>query len=1683
MLRVNVLCYTSGHWVGTGTKYAYLRKRRAADTPESLGSPQLSCRFTFAKLHTNMASSIGDDLCLDSSSEEPPHGPPGELNLDSSSDGGDAAGGPPEGGGGQGDVGSVVGGEVEPPLGAGLLEGDRVDMVGGDEEGDNQVDAEVDADLARVAAFATERKQRRGRGRGRPAARSAWAPALSQSRGDSDGQVVLFQPQLGQPQTGDGAEGRASPPRPADLGADMVERLEKQANVKRGETLALQVSRAHGFNMPAALCHALAAASSLGQASAATLDEEVFAIAKVVLREESPHLTSRVVASQSVGVRADKFAHVSMLLSAGVVSLGLYQAASTEEALCRSLPRDSLVRYLEFASYDETPLPVEVRTDANLQSAGARAPAGRSPSSSEMPLASVHTQALVAPSGAPPAMRVRSASSNQKVVQTMLSRSLILKRGAQLYVVRLAQVCPLAVVQSANAETLRELQLRLSNASPAARVFKRQSRIATTDSHPANILCEQHIARERGDPAQSDNLHQLCDVHKLQTCHEKEMALVAEDVSGMVNLALSLRNGANMERFRACLADEIASRLEVLEGSCPPEAKAHKKRVLGHFIRHGASVATRRLLLVVGPNGDWRARCVQVYVPLGHAAATSRRDVAEQLASSLIVALCNSQPSLYPRSRWTGADIACDELALLESVHKLLSTTYFRFAAGFAKGAARAQLLAAGVWAADYSPARRGALADAFADVVDDGPAGEDAAGVPSDAAPTPEATYAAQNAKVRGKACRWLTSDPLPFLVLQRNALEPIRCYQTALFQRASSSWEEREQCRMADALRNGTATWQSRLYNVAEAADGVDDKELFARVRVLFSAPELWALMPPQSLTVSMRSLAFRCVSRLACAAKQWLSSRHANALRVFSWLKLPEEAEAIKKVPKCVLGQWASNLRDAYPELSGDEFFCILAEVAQCMAMDTAAIESKHATVRRLLVAASLQTRTQSVPTLSSRWLLLQFRRALAKGWRERAGLTRAATKRIPTRKRKRGAGVDAGARLKRKAPRGGAARAFVHLATRGADGKPDFGSIMAKYQEHKRDGTAMYRTAAAMGRAATRTAKRRRADRATPLFGPKQREVRQALLREMGVVLWQRFASMDLESRAISIGAHAATANLSLTETLSLVRRAQALARQRERQQELHRLQRLREWRSSRAQHIHDVMASMSPPSAARLGGASDAWLPIPTPSPIICVAAPPALPEDVEAAIAWASGNGQRSALGALVADDWERTHRTINPADCRPLGADKVEETNCFHAGMCLCSPEGRRLAQVAQGLLGALRRVCSVRTRARELLVTGHMVFRVVGYSERFEIADTLPMPCESDVWWHVGLCYLSPFRPTSMRVVPVPDVGEAPPTEGRVYVDPTEEFATIWDMAAASAGCAFLACQFFEVEESQRGIGAFVPNAVPILKLRYHHAPYAVWPNRTRKRGGGEGEPADAGGDDQGEGVEEDAGEHHAGGDDFLGGDEAEPGLAAETKRVMDELLAKFDEPLAEAPPLPPPPGPPPLPSRVPMVFGGAASSGLARDVCPPAPPPPAPEPAARGVVEPVRGVQGKALAVCHMAGGKVSFYAKGSFEAVCAQEGHGRCRLTRQGHIARGATATTTGRPLGLIAAWLAFGVHCGDRSEHADELAMSFPHEVRLSARRDLLLAPGGADLASFEKEFDAQGPDAEPEESK
>ena len=188
----------------------------------------------------------------------------------------------------------------------------------------------------------------------------------------------------------------------------------------------------------------------------------------------------------------------------------------------------------------------------------------------------------------------------QKVVQTNIEYGMVVRIGCRLVTLLGLQLCPLAIVERTAASVMAALQQELSGLSRAAAAFRRLTRGAVTESYSALVATEKHVAASRSKPAKA-NLHIRCQVHKTSTVHEQLSHFVESTVSGMVNAALALRSGASFVRFKECLVAEVKSRLEVIEGHCSDEALRYRASILHIFVRHGAKVQAKRLLLLLLP--------------------------------------------------------------------------------------------------------------------------------------------------------------------------------------------------------------------------------------------------------------------------------------------------------------------------------------------------------------------------------------------------------------------------------------------------------------------------------------------------------------------------------------------------------------------------------------------------------------------------------------------------------------------------------------------------------------------------------------------------------------------------------------------------------------------------------------------------------------------------------------------------------------------------------------------------------------------------------------------------------------------------------------------------------------------------------------------------------------------------
>ena len=249
-------------------------------------------------------------------------------------------------------------------------------------------------------------------------------------------------------------------------------------------------------------------------------------------------------------------------MASAVVGVERSQRRSLEAIVTHCIPRDKCLLYVDFATYDETPLVVQLRGEQSGLSMAPAAPV----------LQEARQGGQLASFAHVPELRVSTNAAPQKILQHVHRGGMLVEVNARLLIICISTLSNLTVIERGTAETLKECQLRLSGATRASATFRQRIRLVCTDGCAANILCEKHVAAARGDACSA--VHALCDVHRASLVPGKTFSLLDENVRGMLRCALSLRDGTALSRFRRCLKDEIASRLQTIPGRPPVDSVA-----------------------------------------------------------------------------------------------------------------------------------------------------------------------------------------------------------------------------------------------------------------------------------------------------------------------------------------------------------------------------------------------------------------------------------------------------------------------------------------------------------------------------------------------------------------------------------------------------------------------------------------------------------------------------------------------------------------------------------------------------------------------------------------------------------------------------------------------------------------------------------------------------------------------------------------------------------------------------------------------------------------------------------------------------------------------------------------------------------------------------------------------------
>lgn len=368
--------------------------------------------------------------------------------------------------------------------------------------------------------------------------------------------------------------------------------------------------------------------------------------------------TLRAVAEATGCSSHDKVGNIKCLMAAGIVQVERHRLVSMMDDLTAKVCKDGGVCVsLTFRHrYDETPLRARILQEALGSSAGA--------------LVAEDSGAALKESGC------------TKVVQHEWSGAALVFVNGHYELVSFSLPVWLSTVDRTTGEVYQHLCRQVTPTMPKIMDrFRRCQRLVTTDGDGAIARAERAMAQSE---SRSATMHQLCDVHRVSAIGKRSAEIISGDVTGMIQLALSLSSAGAMASFRRILRRALLDRLRIRLGTPGLVADERRGALLDLFFPiipgRGTSVFRRRLIAGLA-NGDWDKP--DVFEHYCNGCCKSEEDTRHKVCTLLVNVLARHACPTFPRSRWTRADRTLRWLGGLWVVHNLLPTVYSEWACRF----------------------------------------------------------------------------------------------------------------------------------------------------------------------------------------------------------------------------------------------------------------------------------------------------------------------------------------------------------------------------------------------------------------------------------------------------------------------------------------------------------------------------------------------------------------------------------------------------------------------------------------------------------------------------------------------------------------------------------------------------------------------------------------------------------------------------------------------------------------------------------------------------------------------------------------------------------------------------------------------------------------------------------------
>ena len=485
----------------------------------------------------------------------------------------------------------------------------------------------------------------------------------------------------------------------------------------------------------------------------------------------------------------------------------------------------------------------------------------------------------------------------------------------------------------------------------AAEMFNVCVDISVTDRYLANAKAEAELQALR---PQDIPLHVDCEIHKASTSINWMMNVAEQHVSGILAASLVLRQAGSLGCFREHLFEEIKSSLLVVHGNAPTgAAQEYRKQIYDLFLssdlsrqedvnRTAVRRATQRAILDRFLCGDLQGSTVQFFTG---GLDVSTEDVLTVIRSHVMPALLPTSMPTYARHRWLGGEQAVEWVSLLEAHNRLFSRTIrrmFRTEDDGVKDAA--PRLALTGWAAleaqaiGPEPAEGNPAVDSVLEeqVIDN-----------QEPSARSEMDWAEFNKSMQKKLKAWVRND-LGILPLLRHAMTISSRLMFRLLKKSGRNWDVKQQA----AASQG----QPHKYRLAECYIGLDVSAAFDQMEAAFQ--QLPPAVPMLSRTRAHRVVMFLLLSRLSGALHFFLRGlRDGCPFKLAELLEDPTEfsARIIFETKPCMRDTFTAAMLEKFPsieELLSKEAQSIIHAAFDLSEADVASIESRHASVRRLL-----------------------------------------------------------------------------------------------------------------------------------------------------------------------------------------------------------------------------------------------------------------------------------------------------------------------------------------------------------------------------------------------------------------------------------------------------------------------------------------------------------------------------------------------------------------------------------------------------------------------------------------------------------------------------------------------------------------------------------------------------------